>query len=61
MVFEFFKNIDFQGLQKSLEVVIFSFFQFQAVVLRPPSAVKGLIWFIYKDEYNSYNSAYIGT
>ena len=26
MVFEFFKNIDFQGLQRSLKVVIFSLF-----------------------------------
>jgi len=35
MVFEFVKNIDFQGLQTPLKFVIFYFF-------RPPSTVKGL-------------------
>ena len=42
MLFQFFKNIDLQGLQTSLNVVIFSLFHSQAVQLLPPSAVKGL-------------------
>ena len=33
---------DFEGLHKSLKVVFFHPFQFQDVVLRPPSVVKGL-------------------
>ena len=42
MVFEFFKNIDFQGLQTSLKVDLFSLFHSQTVLLCPPNAVKGL-------------------